>query len=280
VEVVNKMSGLRYTFPCKRWLSTQEDDQHTYRDLSCDGGATAAFVGTVYHLKIETGNDGTSANVYCILNGTKADSAKIPLDNRSKHFKKHKIDEFVVDCGVISIGALKSVTLGHDNHGMGPAWNVASVTVECPSHGKTYTCETEEGGSWLARDRGDHKLVRCFKVDPAKTTVTEIKSSWLCHVETCDERYAGTDANVFITVYGEHDGKVKRSDEIQIGNKTDNFERGKTDEFKIELDVLGKLRKVRVRHDNAGMLADWKLQSIRMVHIDTKVRRRRFAIVS
>lgn len=48
---------------------------------------------------------------------------------------------------------------------------------------------------------------------------------------TSDERGAGTDAKVFITLYG----KKGKTEEIQIGNATDNFEQGQLDKFKVKL---------------------------------------------
>ena len=48
---------------------------------------------------------------------------------------------------------------------------------------------------------------------------------------TSDERGAGTDANVFLTLYG----KKGKTDEIQIGNATDNFEQGQLDKFKVRI---------------------------------------------
>lgn len=42
-------------------------------------------------------------------------------------------------------------------------------------------------------------------------------------------RGAGTDANVFVTMYGDK-GKT---DEVPIGNATDNFEQGQLDKFKV-----------------------------------------------
>ena len=42
-------------------------------------------------------------------------------------------------------------------------------------------------------------------------------------------RGAGTDANVFMTLYGDK-GKT---DEVQLGNATDNFEQGQLDKFKV-----------------------------------------------
>ena len=50
-------------------------------------------------------------------------------------------------------------------------------------------------------------------------------------VWTSDERGAGTDAKVFITLYG----KKGKTDEIQIGNATDNFEQGQLDKFKVQI---------------------------------------------
>jgi hypothetical protein len=46
--------------------------------------------------------------------------------------------------------------------------------------------------------------------------------------KTADKRGAGSDANVFIQMYG-IDGK---SEEYQLRNKSDNFERGKV-KFKM-----------------------------------------------
>ena len=48
-------------------------------------------------------------------------------------------------------------------------------------------------------------------------------------VHTSDIRGAGTNANVFIVLYGDK-GK---SDEFWLRNKTDNFERGQVDKFKV-----------------------------------------------
>ena len=48
-------------------------------------------------------------------------------------------------------------------------------------------------------------------------------------VYTGDERGAGTSANVFLVMYGEK-GK---SDQFDLRNKSDNFERGQVDKFKV-----------------------------------------------
>ena len=49
-------------------------------------------------------------------------------------------------------------------------------------------------------------------------------------VWTADVRGAGTDANVFIQMYGEY-GK---SETYHLRNRTDNFEQGQMDKFKVQ----------------------------------------------
>lgn len=48
-------------------------------------------------------------------------------------------------------------------------------------------------------------------------------------VWTSDVKGAGTDANVFLQMYGD-DGKTE---ECFIRNRTDNFEQGQVDKFKV-----------------------------------------------
>ena len=48
-------------------------------------------------------------------------------------------------------------------------------------------------------------------------------------ITTGDVRGAGTNANVFLVLYGEN-GK---SDEFRLRDNSDNFERGQIDKFKV-----------------------------------------------
>lgn len=50
---------------------------------------------------------------------------------------------------------------------------------------------------------------------------------WSLWIWTSDLASAGTDADVYVQVYGEK-GK---SDELMLDNKTDNFEQGQVDRF-------------------------------------------------
>ena len=64
-----------------------------------------------------------------------------------------------------------------------------------------------------------------------------VETVWNVWVWTSDMRGAGTDANVFMTLYGDK-GKT---DEVPLGNATDNFEQGELDKFKVCQIVLSLL---------------------------------------
>ncbi|MEV8435265.1 PLAT/LH2 domain-containing protein [Streptomyces sp. HUAS 31] len=81
--------------------------------------------------------------------------------------------------------------------------------------------------------------------------------------------YAGTDANVYITLYGQDpQGQPMNSGERLLDNSEDNFEKGKTDIFNLETSPLGDIQSVRVRQDESGRYAGWFLDRI-LIRDDT-----------
>ena len=87
-------------------------------------------------------------------------------------------------------------------------------------------------------------------------TVAEIP--WSVKVFTSDKANAGTDANVHLVLYGK-DGK---SDDIVLNNEGNNFERGQSDEFKLQIDEVGLPFKIRIGHDNGGAAPGWHLNKV------------------
>jgi lipoxygenase homology domain-containing protein 1 len=79
-------------------------------------------------------------------------------------------------------------------------------------------------------------------------------------VQTGTASGAGTDADVYMTMYGAD--AVSR--EILLDNDRDNFENGQTDTFRLETRDLGDLTAVRVRHDNSGSGPGWFLDNVRV----------------
>ncbi|SNY52477.1 PLAT/LH2 domain-containing protein [Paractinoplanes atraurantiacus] len=77
-------------------------------------------------------------------------------------------------------------------------------------------------------------------------------------VRTGTESGAGTDADVFLTLYGERG----IAHQVQLGNDDDNFEAGDVDRFIKDLEDVGDLRAARVWHDNSGSRPGWFLDQI------------------
>ena len=88
--------------------------------------------------------------------------------------------------------------------------------------------------------------------------------SWLAFykIETWTGKVdgAGTDANVFITLFGNR-GTTR---EISLDNSENNFEWGKWDEFRARAREVGNIQKIRIRHDNSGRGPGWFLDKVRV----------------
>lgn len=78
---------------------------------------------------------------------------------------------------------------------------------------------------------------------------------------TGDVSGAGTDANVYVTIYGTH-GTLG---EMPLKTPGDPFERGKIDHFVASGVHIGTPQRVRVRHDNTGSRPGWFLQEVRLL---------------
>jgi hypothetical protein len=77
--------------------------------------------------------------------------------------------------------------------------------------------------------------------------------------------FAGSDANMYITLYGDNGS----SDELSLDNAGNNFEQGAVDVFTVYAEELGDLKRVRIRHDNSLPLGGWYLERIEIRNEDT-----------
>lgn len=78
-------------------------------------------------------------------------------------------------------------------------------------------------------------------------------------VITGDKQGAGTDANVFLTIYG----KSGQTEKLSLKSKGKNkFERNSSDLFTVKASCVGPMTKVRVEHDNTGHGPGWYLERV------------------
>ncbi|KAG7272800.1 hypothetical protein CRUP_017854 [Coryphaenoides rupestris] len=82
---------------------------------------------------------------------------------------------------------------------------------------------------------------------------------------TGDVKGAGTDANVFVTLFGDFGISPK----VHLASKSRTaFEKNKTDVFRIKTHNVGPLNKLRIEHDNTGMNAGWFLDRVLVTDVN------------
>ncbi|CAF1197861.1 unnamed protein product [Rotaria sordida] len=85
--------------------------------------------------------------------------------------------------------------------------------------------------------------------------------TYIVHVFTGDKYGAGTDANVFLTIYGKSEDTGER--ELRQSKKNrEKFERNQEDIFEIKAASLGKLKQIKIRHDDSNIGSAWYLDRV------------------
>eukprot|EP01091_Cochliopodium_minus_P013222 TRINITY_DN4207_c0_g1_i1.p1 TRINITY_DN4207_c0_g1~~TRINITY_DN4207_c0_g1_i1.p1 ORF type:complete len:135 (+),score=46.21 TRINITY_DN4207_c0_g1_i1:47-451(+) len=102
---------------------------------------------------------------------------------------------------------------------------------------------------WIDKENGlDHEIASS---EEGKESVKSIRYN--ISVKTGDCRGAGTDANVFIQLFGE----AGKTGVHKLDSSGNCFERGQTDEFSIECVDIGEIKRISSGHENSGLGGAW-----------------------
>uniref|UniRef100_A0A8B9ZLP9 Lipoxygenase homology domains 1 n=2 Tax=Anas TaxID=8835 RepID=A0A8B9ZLP9_ANAPL len=253
-------------FPCYRWLDKNEDDGQIVREL-VPAGESPMLKNVSYHISVKTGDiPGASSDskVFIKLYGEKADTSKEPLlvsdNDLGNYFERGRVDEFTLD--TMDIGKINRILIGHDNVGLRSGWFLASVQITVPVQGRQYMFPCNR---WLDKDEADGRVE--VEVYPSEIVPIEKLINYEVSVVTGDVRAAGTNAKVFMQIYGE----TGKTELIILENRSNNFERGATDIFKIEAADVGKIYKIRIGHDGKGIGDGWFLESVTLKRLAVKI---------
>ncbi|XP_041436582.1 lipoxygenase homology domain-containing protein 1 [Xenopus laevis] len=253
-------------FPCDRWFDRNEDDGHIIRELVPAGGSQN-LSSISYHFQIKTGDvSGASSDsrVLVKLYGEKGDTIKqflLVSDNDvADNFERSRVDHFTIN--TIDIGNINKLLIGHDNVGLRAGWFLANVVVQVPAHGKQYMFPINR---WLCKDACDGKVE--VEVYSSEVKTIEKLVNYEVTVITGNVRGSGTNASVFMQLYGDK-GKTE---ETFLKSRSNDFERGAVDIFKIEAVEVGKIRKLRIGHDGKGLGDGWYLESVEIKRIGIKM---------
>ncbi|KAL2092882.1 hypothetical protein ACEWY4_012680 [Coilia grayii] len=244
-------------FPCNRWLDRGEDDGQIVRELvPCSDGQQLYNVS--YQIAIKTGNiPGASSDskVFVKLYGEKGDTSRMMLvvsdNNLRNYFETGRVDVFTVD--TFDIGQINRLMIGHTNEGMRAGWFLDSVQIMVPGHGMQYMFPSHR---WLSQSEADGKTE--VEIYPSEILEMEKLINYEVTVVTGDVFAGGTNANVFLQMYGE-EGKTEL---LALKSRSNNYERGTTEIFKIQAMDVGKIFKIRIGHDGTGLGSGWYLEKV------------------
>ncbi|XP_029436484.1 lipoxygenase homology domain-containing protein 1 [Rhinatrema bivittatum] len=253
-------------FPCSRWFDRNEDDGHIIREL-VPVGESPILKSISYHFKIKTGDVGgasSDSKVFVKLYGERGDTNKqfllVSDNDLGDNFERGRVDEFTIV--TMDIGKITKLLIGHDNVGIRAGWFLASVVIQVPIQGRQYTFPCNR---WLCKDEADGKVE--VELYPSEILEIEKLINYEVIVTTGKVRGAGTNAKVFMQLYGEN-GK---SEEIVLKSRSNDFEKGAVDTFKIEAMDVGKIIKLRIGHDGDNFGDGWYLETVTIKRLQMKI---------
>jgi len=112
-------------------------------------------------------------------------------------------------------------------------------------------------GRWLDKSEDDGQITRVL-VPSGDGVASQPVVKYKISVKTGDIRGAGTDANVFLQLFGKNGDTGER----KLAESGSNFERGHTDICGLEAVDLGDLNKARIGHDGSGFGSGWFLDNV------------------
>ncbi|KAM9102483.1 lipoxygenase homology domain-containing protein 1 [Sarcophilus harrisii] len=274
-----------YKFQANRWLATDEEDNDLVMELAPSGRSGPE--PNTYEVQVITGKmpkGGTDANVYLNIYGEEyGDTGERALrkSDKSNKFEQGQTDTFIINA--IDLGPLKKIRIRHDNSGNASGWFLDRVDITDQNNETTYYFPCQR---WLAVDEDDGQLSReLIPVDESyilkdegneeeegegggggaedaglanlALDMKDKSTMYSVTVKTGDKKRAGTDANVFITLFGTDDDTGTILLKSSKSSNKDKFERGSIEIFTVDAFYLGELQKIRIGHDNTGKSPGW-----------------------
>lgn len=117
-----------------------------------------------------------------------------------------------------------------------------------------------------------HRLrTLCTESSDGRSIFSYRNVDYVVNVKTGDQLHAGTDANVYISLYSETGEKTER---IKLDYFfRDDFERGQLDSFQLKnIPRYNEIIKIELWRDNAGFGSDWFVDYIEIESIDSRKR--------
>lgn len=246
INISGKYSGDSITVYGGRWIGSS--------------GTTLKPTDNIYKVTVNTGNDnyaGTDSEIFLFLQDEKGvitenlDLSDIHQDGNA--FEKGDSDTFWI-YAPDNFGECRHAFFYSDYSNSSAGWQLGSFTVEKVQGESEDSGYSFTSGQWFEEARRIN-----FGKYSGKT------GAFYVEVKTQDASSAGTDSNIYLTIYGDkgNTGEINLGTYAGSGN---NFEKGDLDCFYIgyNKNAIGTINKIVIRKDDSGTGPDWKVDYIKI----------------
>ncbi|KAL2100046.1 hypothetical protein ACEWY4_004440 [Coilia grayii] len=186
------------------------------------------------------------------------------VDKRTRcAFEKNKTDVFRIKTH--NVGTIVKIRIERDNTGTNKGWFVDRVVVAdmAKPHQRLYfSCN-----AWLSTTEGDGMLFKDLLGSFSPMDVPKT-NKYMVTVYTPDIKGSGTDADVFLSIFGEKGDSGTRK---LFSKDRDCFERGSEDKFLVDAPNMGRIHRIMIGHNNKGCgSAGWILDKVLIDDIGNK----------
>ncbi|XP_064626993.1 lipoxygenase homology domain-containing protein 1-like isoform X2 [Lineus longissimus] len=248
-----------YLFPCHRWLDEGEDDGLIEREL-----LVGAEEGHDWKITTTTGKDkeegaASTAKIVVTIYGDKGHSVPVPLTEEEHTFEEGKEEDFEVKVEE-EIGEVYKVRVGFEEQDGDKSWYLDTLKLENVSLGKVYEFDLS---GWIRQDEREDNWREMAVIQEDRNDMHKVYD-YMVTIHTSDIRNAGTNANVFIEVFGERgdSGRRRLLTRADREETHDKFESGAVDTFKLEAVDMADLTKVLLGHDGKGIGSGWHVDKV------------------
>jgi hypothetical protein len=265
IVIFSELDKKSWFFLCGTWIDKKQGLVRELPAAAADGTSYLPLVK--YKVAVTTGTKtkkkiklilfflgdrrgaSTDATVSITVFGENGDSGTRVLENPEKPFQRGKTDEFGFES--VDLGNLTKIRIGHDNAGFSAGWFLEKVVITNEKTGAQFFFLH---GRWLAKDEDDGQIEREIPAQDKDGRASAPMITYKVSVLTGDRHGAGTDAKVFVKIFGDKVCDVfsgrffltlfqGATGDTLLDNGENNFERGQIDVFGLEFVELGELQK-------------------------------------
>lgn len=219
-----------------------------------------------YAIKVYTADEigaGTDSNIFIKMYGEKGETKEFELNRliSGNAFEQYGID--IVEFNHDDIGVITKFDLRSDTKWAAAAWRPDMVeifyNVTSPNLAYYFLEKTVfHIQRWIDDDK-----TRTFEYDERVSGGYKPAAHYIIKIKTAKKTGAGTDANIFMTLYSDEN---RRAMELRLNRwiSKNAFESGDTDTVTLPYENIGRIIGFDLRSDTSGAGPAWDLESVKI----------------